>query len=123
MQKYNEIAKYIIGSYEVEIFTIPRIYKTVEVTQSALSTIAIDAPGELVYTFNKPLIAQLFLQNNTSFWNEVYTFSETNTAGKLLIQPGTYKLVYRNKEMKSSGYTHEKIITILSNKTNTLNIN
>ena len=123
VQKYNEIVKYIIGSYEVEIFTIPRIYKMVEVTQSALSTISIDAPGELAYTFNKPLIAQLFLQNNTGFWNEVYTFSETKTAGKLLIQPGTYKLVYRNKEMKSSGYTHEKIITILSNKTNILNIN
>jgi hypothetical protein len=95
----------------------------VEVTQSALSTISIDAPGELAYSFNKPLIAQLFLQNNTGFWNEVYTFSETKTAGKLLIQPGTYKLVYRNKEMKSSGYTQEKIITISSNKTNILNIN
>lgn len=122
-QTYNDISKYLIGTYEVEILTIPRIYKTVEVTQAAVSTISIDAPGELAYTFNKPLIAQLFLQDKTGFWNGVYTFSDLSTAGKILIQPGTYKLVYRTKDMKSSGYTHEKIITITSNKTNTLNIN
>lgn len=122
-QTYNDISKYLIGTYEVEILTIPRIYKTVEVTQAAVSTISIDAPGELAYTFNKPLIAQLFLQDKTGFWNGVYTFSDSSTAGKILIQPGTYKLVYRTKDMKSSGYTHEKIITITSNKTNTLNIN
>jgi Ca-activated chloride channel homolog len=122
-QTYNDIYKYLIGTYEVEILTIPRIYKTVEVTQAAVSTISIDAPGELAYTFNKPLIAQLFLQDKSGFWNGVYTFSDSSTAGKILIQPGTYKLVYRTKDMKSSGYTHEKIITITSNKTNTLNIN
>lgn len=122
-QTYNDISKYLIGTYEVEILTIPRIYKTVEVTQAAVSTISIDAPGELAYTFNKPLIAQLFLQDKSGFWNGVYTFSDSSTAGKILIQPGTYKLVYRTKDMKSSGYTHEKIITITSNKTNTLNIN
>ena len=122
-QTYNDIYKYLIGTYEVEILTIPRIYKTVEVTQASVSTISIDAPGELAYTFNKPLIAQLFLQDKTGFWNGVYTFSDSSTAGKILIQPGTYKLVYRTKDMKSSGYTHEKIITITSNKTNTLNIN
>lgn len=122
-QTYNDIYKYLIGTYEVEILTIPRIYKTVEVTQAAVSTISIDAPGELAYTFNKPLVAQLFLQDKSGFWNGVYTFSDSSTAGKILIQPGTYKLVYRTKDMKSSGYTHEKIITITSNKTNTLNIN
>jgi Ca-activated chloride channel family protein len=122
-QFYNDVYKYLIGTYEVEILTIPRIYKTVEVTQSSVSTISIDAPGELAYTFNKPLIAQLFLQDKLGFWNGIYTFSDSSTAGKILIQPGTYKLVYRTKDMKSSGYTHEKIITISSNKTNTLNIN
>jgi Ca-activated chloride channel family protein len=122
-QFYNDVYKYLMGTYEVEILTIPRIYKTVEVTQAAVSTISIDAPGELAYTFNKPLIAQLFLQDKVGFWNGIYTFSDSSTAGKILIQPGTYKLVYRTKDMKSSGYTHEKIITISSNKTNTLNIN
>ena len=122
-QFYNDVYKYLIGTYEVEILTIPRTYKTVEVTQSSVSTISIDAPGELAYTFNKPLIAQLFLQDKLGFWNGIYTFSDSSTAGKILIQPGTYKLVYRTKDMKSSGYTHEKIITISSNKTNTLNIN
>ena len=122
-QFYNDVYKYLMGTYEVEILTIPRIYKTVEVTQSSVSTISIDAPGELAYTFNKPLIAQLFLQDKLGFWNGIYTFSDSSTTGKILIQPGTYKLVYRTKDMKSSGYTHEKIITISSNKTNTLNIN
>ena len=39
--------KYLIGSYQLEILTLPRIYKTLEVTQSSTETIDIAAPGQL----------------------------------------------------------------------------
>jgi len=122
-QYYNQKIKYITGKYDVEILTIPRIYKTIEVTEAALTTISIDAPGELDFTFTKPLIAQLFMQDKNGIWLNVFTFSDTQLAGKILIQPGNYKMVYRTKDMKSSGYTKEKAISISSNKTTTLKVN
>jgi len=85
--------------------------------------VEIEAPGQLEYSFNKAHIAQLFQQNKQGFWIGIYTFSDILTKDKLLVQPGNYKLVYRPKDMKSSGYTGEKMITISSNKTTTININ
>jgi len=122
-QYYNQQIKYIIGKYDIEILTIPRIYKTIEVTEAALTTISIDAPGELDFLFTKPLIAQLFVQDKNGIWLNVFTFSDTQLTGKILIQPGNYKMVYRTKDMKSSGYTKEKAISISSNKTTTLKVN
>jgi len=121
-QYYDQTVKYLVGRYEAEIFTIPRIYKSLEVSQSNFSNVEIEAPGQLDYSFSKPQIAQLFqLINGT--WNLVFTFSDVLLKEKLLIQPGNYKIVYRPKEMKSSGYTGEKMFTISSNKSTALSIN
>ena len=121
-QTYDQTVKYIVGRYEAEIFTIPRIFKNIEVTQSNMFNVEIEAPGQLEYSFNKAQVAQLFQLNKQGFWVGVYTFSDILTKDKLLIQPGNYKLVYRPKDMKSSGYTGEKMITISSNKTTSINI-
>ena len=121
-QYYGQVNKFLVGKYDVEIFTIPRITQTVEINQSKTTTVSIAAPGELSYTFTKPLIAQLFMQDKQGFWSAIYTFSESSLSGKLLVQPGSYKLVYRIKEMKSSGYTNEKMLNITSNKSTTINV-
>lgn len=121
-QTYDQTVKYMVGRYEAEIFTIPRVYKSLEVTQSNVLNVEIEAPGQLEYSFNKAQVAQLFQLNKQGFWVGVYTFSDILTKDKLLIQPGNYKLVYRPKDMKSSGYTGEKMITISSNKTTSINI-
>jgi Ca-activated chloride channel family protein len=122
-QLMGEINKYVVGTYDVEILTLPRIYKTADVTQSNTETILIDAPGQLDFTFEKPMIAQLFVNNNAKDLVWVYNFSDRTNTGQLLLQPGSYTIVYRNKEMKSSGYTREKSFTITSNKTNSIKLN
>ena len=122
-QLMGEINKYVVGTYDVEILTLPRIYKTADVTQSNTETILIDAPGQLDFTFEKPMIAQLFVNNNAKDLVWVYNFSDRTNTGQLLLQPGSYTIIYRNKEMKSSGYTREKSFTITSNKTNSIKLN
>jgi Ca-activated chloride channel family protein len=112
-----------VGKYEVEIFSIPRIYRIIDVGQSTLCSVDIEAPGQLDYSFAKPMVAQLFQLNKEGFWSSIYTFSDVLLKDKPLIQPGTYKMVYRPKDMKSSGYTNEKTITIYANKTTTITLN
>ena len=122
-QIYDQTCKYLVGKYDVEIFTIPRIYRSIEVSQSAIYSVDIEAPGQLEYSFAKPMVAQLFQQNKEGFWTCLYTFSDVLTKDKLLVQPGTYKMVYRPKDMKSSGYSNEKTLTIYANKTTTITLN
>jgi Ca-activated chloride channel family protein len=122
-QMYDQTCKYIVGKYDVEIFTIPRIYRSIEVGQSMVCSVDIEAPGQLEYSFTKPMVAQLFQQNKTGFWACIHTFSDILTKDKLLVQPGTYKMVYRPKDMKSSGYTNEKTLTINANKTTSITLN
>jgi hypothetical protein len=52
VQQANVSDKYIVGKYDVEILTLPRIYTTIDVTQSATTTIDVPAPGTLNYKFS-----------------------------------------------------------------------
>jgi len=122
-QLYDQPTKYLVGKYDVEVYTVPRIYRSVEVGQSAVVAVEIQAPGQLDYSFAKPMVAQLFEQTKEGFWTGIYTFPDAAVKSKILIQPGTYKMVYRPKEMKSSGYTNEKMLTITSNKTTAISLN
>jgi Ca-activated chloride channel family protein len=122
-QKYNEINKYLVGTYEVEILTLPRMYKTVEITQSNITSVEIEAPGQLEYKFTKALVAQLYVQNAAATWEWIYNFPDAGLSAILLLQPGKYKMVYRPRDMKSTGYSNEKYFTITSNKTNVISIN
>jgi len=122
-QKYNETNKYLVGTYEVEILTLPRIYRTVEITQSSINSIEIEAPGQLEYKCTKPLVAQLYFQNTGGTWDWIYNLPDAVLSTNVLLQPGKYKMIYRPRDMKSTGYTNEKYFTITGNKTNVISIN
>jgi len=114
--------KYIVGKYEVEILSLPRIYHTVEVTQSATETIDLPAPGQLNYSAPKMVAAQIFVvqANGTLEW--VCNLDQVNLKGLIYLQPGNYRLIYRQKQLKSTTYTTEKNFKIQSNKTTSINL-
>jgi Ca-activated chloride channel family protein len=55
-QQIGGTDKYIVGTYQVELLTLPRIYKTVEITQSSTTTIDVPAPGLLSYSCGKAIV-------------------------------------------------------------------
>lgn len=114
--------KYLVGTYEVEILTLPRIYHTVAVTQSATETIDLPAPGQLSYSATKMIAAQLFVvrENGTQEW--VCNLDQTNLSGLIYLQPGNYNIVFRQKQMRSTTYTTIKNFKIQSNKTTSINL-
>jgi len=121
-QVFNVKDKYLIGTYDVEIFTLPRIIKRIEITQGKLSTIDVEAAGSLEFVFPKPMIAQLFIDNASGKREWVCNLDESSLKGKLLLQPGNYVLVCRDKDQKSTAYTKEKKFKIESNKIVLLNL-
>jgi Ca-activated chloride channel family protein len=114
--------KYIVGKYKVEILTLPRIYHSIKINQSSNTIIDIEAPGLFTYKCGNPTIGQIFTLNNEGKWDWVCNIDPQNLSGQWYLQPGNYKVAYRQKSIKSSVYSYEQEFRILSNKTTSLNL-
>ncbi len=115
-QKVGASDKYIVGTYDVEILTLPRIYVTLNINQSTTSYIDIKAPGVLSYSAGRGIVGQVFTKNSNGTWEWVCNLKDNSRRGTWSLQPGQYKIVYRQKNLKSSAYTLEREFRINSNK-------
>jgi len=121
-QKINTSDKYLVGMYDIEILTLPRIYVTLRVNQSSTSYIDIKAPGFMKYSAGNTLVGQIFTKNSDGTWDWVCNLKDNSSYGNWQLQPGLYRIVYRQKKLKSSSYTMEKEFRINSNKTISLKL-
>ena len=112
VQQLGDIQKYLVGTYQLEILTLPRTYKEVLIEQSKMTSIDVTPAGELVYQATKGIVGQIFYERNPGQWEWVIDLKHHQNTGKIKLQPGTYKLIYREKEQRSSAYTKEKKFTI-----------
>ncbi len=122
VQKMNVSDKYITGKYDVEVLTLPRTYVAVDVTQSSTSYIDIPAPGSLNCKSINTVIAQVFVLRDGGVIEWVCNLDETSKSTFTQLQPGSYRVVYRQKNLRSSTYSIQKDFRINSNKTTTLNL-
>lgn len=121
-QDINEADKYIVGKYDVEILTLPRIYKTVTVEQNGTAQIDIPAPGKFTFSGTKQIAGQIFIVKENGDMEWVSNLDNNSNSGFLFLQPGNYALVYRQKHLKSTSYTTTRMFKIYSNKTTPINI-
>jgi len=121
-QKFDERAKYIVGTYNLEILTLPRRYKTVEIKQSTTSRITVEAPGTTKFRSNKVVVGQIFELTNDNQQKWVCNLNDRKRSNTFDLQPGKYKLVYRKKELKSTNYTTVKTFRVYSNKSIIINL-
>lgn len=121
-QKIDEIQKYIVGTYDVEVLTLPRRYFKADIKQSQTNFIQIDAPGTLNLKSLTPVTGQIFEIMEDGSFEWVCNLDEKTTSDSWRLQPGKYRLVYRKKELKSSAYTVERDFYIYSNKSISINL-
>ncbi len=122
VQQINTTDKYIVGKYNVEILTLPRTYVEVDVRQSSTTTINVTAPGSFSYRTGKEVVGQILVENDDGTYDWVCNLASGARSGQWYLQPGTYKIVYRNKEARTTNQTVEKEIRIYSNKTTSVNL-
>jgi Ca-activated chloride channel family protein len=122
VQQLGDIQKYLVGTYQLEILTLPRTYKEVLIEQSKMTSFDVPAAGQFVYQAPKGIVGQLFYERNPGQWEWVYDLKHNQTTGSVRLQPGTYKVVYREKDQRSSAYTKEKKFTITSLKITNLTL-
>jgi Ca-activated chloride channel family protein len=113
VQALNVIEKYIIGNYDIEILTLPRIIiNGNSIEQSKTKTIEIPNAGVLqVKSLEAGDGSILINRNNKLEW--VCNLS-TQTLQTFYLQPGSYVAAWRAKALKGSIYTVEKKFTIIS---------
>ncbi len=122
VQSLKSKDKYIVGKYQVEILSLPRIVQEVEVFQNSISTVEIPSPGTFTYSAFNLITGQIFVLNDSGTYEWVCNLDDSSKSGYFNLQPGNYQLVYRQKKLKSTTYTVKKDFRIISNKTTTLNL-
>lgn len=122
VQRMNTSDKYIVGKYKLEILTLPRIYKTIDVAQSSITTVDVEAPGFFTYKFSNLMVGQIFLKKEDGTFDWVCNIDTNAKSGQWQLQPGAYILVGRQKSSKSTANTVEKEFRISSNKTTSINL-
>ncbi len=117
VQNFGETDKYLTGKYDLEILSLPRITLTdIDISQSHTTTIEIPEPGIAVIrkTFNG--YGTLLLSDKNKL-TRIYELNDNLTLETLYLQPGSYRILFRPKNSRSTLYSVEQSFLIESGKT------
>lgn len=115
VQDVDQDVKYLVGTYDVEVLTIPRIKTTVEVAQSKQSKIEIPAPGVAAVKVSTKGYGSIYVMKGGE-QVLVYSIDPKKPSESIQLQPGDYKYVFRGAKANRAFYTVEKDFTIKSGK-------
>lgn len=122
VQPINAKEKYLIGTYELEILTLPRIKLTdIEINQSETTTIEIPEPGLLTLNSKVEVLGGIFRMRQNQL-EKIYQLNDRILKESLLLQPGSYWVVYRDKVNRAAAATVIKRISIQSGQSTTINL-
>jgi Ca-activated chloride channel family protein len=99
--------KLITGLYDLEILTMPRTYvDAVLIEQSKTTKINIKEPGDLIINFKNPAFASLLYERGDILTN-LYDFTPDKTHYRFRLQPGYYRIIFREQKYSKSTNTGE----------------
>ena len=112
VQKVNQVEKYLIGKYDLEIPVLPRLnLKDVEIKPGHTTTVTIPQPGMLKLVQGSLITGSLYVVKDDDIeWIANLDTQEMSIAQLLL--PGEYLIVYRPLKAKYTYYSDYKYFTI-----------
>jgi len=113
-QKMNEKEKYLIGRYDLEFPTVPKItLDNVEIRQSHNTTIEIPRPGIVTFISTAVGYGSIYQEDEGQLvW--IASLDNRKTNQSLAIQPGTYSVVFRSGNSKNTFSTITKKFEVRS---------
>jgi Ca-activated chloride channel family protein len=122
VQPFNLKEKYIVGTYDLEILTLPEMFiDNVEITQSKTTTVEIPKPGIVTLLANNPGYGGIYVEENNKLkW--IYSIDENLTKESVVLQPGKYRVIFRSKNSHESNYTVDKMFRIASGSSISVNV-
>jgi Ca-activated chloride channel family protein len=116
VQKANTKERYIVGKYQVEVLTLPRIISDVKILESHTTKIKIPKPGIVSVKLPSPGYGCIY-QNTKKDLKWVCNLDENNLSQNFVLQPGTYTIVFRPRNIHQTIMTIRKTFTIQSGYT------
>ncbi|MBN1183149.1 MAG: VWA domain-containing protein [Bacteroidales bacterium] len=112
VQKINQVEKYLIGKYDLEIPVLPRLnIKDVEIKPGHTTTVTIPQPGMLKMQQGSLITGSLYaVKDDDIEWIANLDTREMSIAQLLL--PGEYLVIYRPLNAKFTYYSDYKYFTI-----------
>jgi len=122
IQQINEEQKYLVGKYDIELFTLPRKkFNNVEISQSETTIYSLPTPGLANITLPSKGYGGVYIKNGDEL-DQIYTFKGEKNDYRLSLLPGRYKVIFRAKSSKKYIYTREKDFKIKSGKSEIIKI-
>jgi len=123
VQDFNTTEKYIVGKYDLEILTLPRInLENVDISQSKTTTLQIPRPGMVTLISNNLGYGSIYVEDKNNLrW--IFNMDENLNKETIVLQPGKYHVIFRPKNSKESIYTIEKDFSVVSSESNIIVLN
>ena len=113
--------RYLVGTYELDLLTLPRYRQTVLVEGGKTTELSIPAPGNASLTLKIASIGAIFLRENEE-WTYVVPLDDAQTRQSFALQPGTYPVLYRPKSAQQTAYSKSTTFTVTSGATAIVNL-
>lgn len=113
MQSISQSERYITGKYDLEIPTIPRLnINGININQSETTTVEIPRPGLVTFIKAATGFGSLYVMRGGKMeW--VYNLDVNSRTEALVLQPGSYKAVFRSLNARQSIYTITRSFKVL----------
>ena len=122
VQEINEVEKYLIGKYDIELLTLPRWKEDdVEILPIEPTVYSIPTPGLANIVLPSKGYGGLYVENSDKL-KQIYSFNGEKINYRLTLLPGNYKVVFRALAAKGYIYTKEKSFKIKSGKSEMIKI-
>jgi Ca-activated chloride channel family protein len=118
VQQFDQVEKYLTGSYDVEVLCLPRIQvNDVVIAQSHTTTVEIPVPGMAVIQRTTNGYGSVYLEDKGQLiW--LYNLKDNlQQQENLFLQPGKYRVVFRSKFSNRSEFTTEKSFVVEASET------
>jgi Ca-activated chloride channel family protein len=121
-QNMNHQMRYLVGSYDLEILTLPRTYiSDVRINQSNTTSVEIPAPGLLLVKSVLAGYGAIMKEENNQL-TFVVSLDPNIGNQSFNLQPGKYRLVFRSKNSKESLFSIEKKFEITSGRSTSVQL-
>ncbi len=121
VQKANSRHKYLVGDYEVEILTLPRIHRSVTISQNHTTTMEIPEPGVVNIKYSTLGYGGIFRKKEKE-WKKVCNIEKNVDKERIFLLPGKYRLVFRSRNSKETMFTKKKEFRIKAGRSRTLDM-
>ena len=122
VQQFNSKQKYLSGTYELEILSLPRIIQNITIEPEKTATLSIPPPGVVNFQSSGPGYGSVLYIKNKQ-WHWVIDLDDINRRQSITLQPGEYRVVFRSKTSKNTEYSVSKSFSISSGTTTIVKLN